>query len=142
LPIEATADKPTTRRSAALWIGPLALAVGALVAGSFILGTRENPKQPASPQTPVPSVASAQMDMPNTRATSPTSSSVEMPMGSAAESGTATPAASVVSSANTPPSAEPILSTAPVRSTVHVVVPKASTKTSPTPPPIPTDPNF
>jgi hypothetical protein len=25
---------------------------------------------------------------------------------------------------------------------VHVVVPKASTKTSPTPPPIPTDPNF
>jgi hypothetical protein len=136
LPLATTTSKPPERRSPAMWIGPVALAVGAIVAAAIILGTKEEEQPPAYRPASGPSATTENRDKPDS------SSNVVGAKTTASESGPVVPASSVIPSAAASPSAEASPWVAPVRSTVPVAVPKTSTKSPPVPPPIPTDPNF
>lgn len=139
LPIETPTSQPQNGRSPAIWIGAIALAVGALVAGSIIIGIGSNDegRQAEARATSFPSSANRSEDKPRTPA-------ANVPASSAPEAGPVVPTASVLSSAAGSPSAaasSSTSSTVSTRSTTHAV-PKPTTKLAPVPPTIPTDPNF
>lgn len=127
-------SKPQDGRAPAVWIGAIALAVGAIVAASIILGTTDKPRQTDPRLASIPSSVNENGDKPLSPSAKLASSNAVVTSSAAPEPSIVVPMASVVSSSAGS-------TTAPTRPTVHVVVPKPTTS-SPVTPPIPTDPNF
>lgn len=135
LPLATTrSEPPERRRSTAKWIGPIALAVGAIVAGGIMLAFREEPRPLSAP-------ARVEEGVNKLGATLPPSNAA--PAASVApESSAVVPASSAAASASAVGSVEsPALPPTP-RPTAPSATAKSSAKSPPTPPPIPTDPNF
>ncbi len=143
LPIETTTSRPPDRRSPAIWIGAIALLVGAFAAASIILGTRKQGRQTDPQAANVPSSPNENGDKPRLNALNPALSNTTVAASAAPEPSLVAPVASVISSSAASSGAAPSSTTAPPRPTVHI--PKTSTTSPPVPPPIPTiptDPNF
>lgn len=139
LPQPTSASRPPERRTSALVIGPVALVIGAILAGGIMMATKDPPGQ-----TDVrPAKSTTSLSQPHaTNDPVLTVSSPVVAVSSAPESGPIVPVASVTPSASTVARPDTSSSAAPIRTTVPVVGPKTSTKTIPVPPPIPTEPNF
>jgi len=140
LPQPTTTSKPPDKRPSTMWIGPAALAVGALVAGSIIMASSD-PKAPPR-ESPTTALSTTEQHA-HEPAVMPSSSVVNATAqdNRPTPSDSVVPAASVISSALTPSSAEAPTASASVRTPVHTT-PRVSAKPPPGPPPIPTDPNF
>ncbi|MDI3291512.1 serine/threonine-protein kinase [Polyangium sp. 15x6] len=131
VPSPTTSTRPPERRSAALWIGPLALAVGAASAGAWIYMTGDDSTQgaasaraPAALTAPLPSEAVTQPATP---------ASARDALPSAAPPPSAAPASSASSDAHTRPT--------PPGTTAPNVSKNPGGNKGPNMP-VPTEPNF
>ncbi len=132
--LTTSASRPPDRRSAAMVIGPIALALGALLAVGVMMATKDEPRQ----TDPRPTTSTTVATQPRDSVALPSAAaSPAMPVDTSPE-----PAPSTSASASSSTRTDPTNSPTPVRSTVPVINPKTSTKTVPVPPPIPTEPNF
>lgn len=145
LPLPTTASKPPERRrSAAVWIGPLALAVGAAAAALIMSTTKNEARTTELPPASSLAVGVQDVDKPVvSMPVLPTSSASAAPEVTAV-----VPVASVIesavasSSANAPPAATSARSNVPVSTIKTSSKIKTTSSASTAPPPIPTEAPF
>ncbi|MRG95474.1 protein kinase [Polyangium spumosum] len=133
VPLPTTSTRPPERRSAALWIGPIALAVGAASAGAWIY-VQGDGSAPSAASARAPSALTAPLTSdPEAKPTIHAASPPEGALPSATPPPSAEPASSATSKPATP---------SPAPSTSAPIAPRPSSKPGPAPMPVPKNPDF